>query len=169
MGIREKLNDNPAITTGITAAIIVIALIFIGVQLFSSNRPPIPTKAWYTADDGETYKAFERDLIPPFEREGKTWVGAVVFRCKKGKPFVSYVQRYTPKAKAALEAANETMDKGEIPSPDIDQIREMGLEIKKPGAPESDWVSQMNYEKAAAITRVQCPDGTIEGIEPVVP
>lgn len=170
MGIREKLNDNPAITTGITAAIIVIALIVIVWQLVSSNRgPTIPTQNWYTSDDGATYVADDIKLIPPFEKDGKTWVRAVVFKCKDGKPFVSHLERYTPKAKAALEDSRAKAEKGEMVSPDFDQVQMTGLEVKKPGTPDNAWVNSMNYEKAAEITRVTCPDGTTEGLEPVMP
>ena len=78
MGIREKLNENPRITAGATAAIILVALGFIVYQAIGGGGPPIPTKAYYTIDDGETY--FEDDIqkLAPFEHEGKQAVRAAV-------------------------------------------------------------------------------------------
>ena len=55
MGIRESLNKNPAITTGATIGIIVIALIFILYQIFGGDGAPKPiTEMYYTVDDGAT-------------------------------------------------------------------------------------------------------------------
>src|SRR5690554_2534860 len=55
VGIRETLNQNPGITTGVTAGIIVLALIFIVISMFSSNRPPRYDNYYFTVDDGATY------------------------------------------------------------------------------------------------------------------
>ena len=43
MGIREALNQNPAITTGATAGLIVVALVFIFWTTFGGDRSAAPT------------------------------------------------------------------------------------------------------------------------------
>lgn len=43
MGLRDALNRNPAITTGATAGLIVVALIFIFWTTFGGERPTMPT------------------------------------------------------------------------------------------------------------------------------
>ncbi len=167
MGIREKLNENPGITTGVTAGIIVIALIIIGYQLMSGSGPRIPTKAYYTIDDGETWFADDISKIPPFDKDGKPAYRVHVFRCKGGKPFAAYLERYTPEAKKRMEALR---DAGPETDPGLyDEIQMTGIEYKKPGTGDKGWVRQNNYEEVAKITSPTCPEGGTEGIEAVYP
>lgn len=167
MGIRETLNQNPGITTGVTAGIIVIALGIIIYQLAGGSGPQIPTKAYYTIDDGATW--FEDDInkIPPFEKDGKQAVRVHLFRCGGGKPFVSHLERYTAAAKEKLEKARAA---GPDADPGIyDEVSMTGIEVKEAGTGDKGWVRQSNYEAAAKITQPQCPDGTTNEIEPVYP
>lgn len=174
MGIREKLNENPAITTGATIGIIVIALIFIGVQLFSgSNTGQIQTKAYYTTDDSSPEASLaamfsdEIDKVPPFQKDGKDAYRVYVFSCDGGKTkFISHLQRYTKDAKAKLEAA--MADKNKPMEPGLMEMTQMtGVEVKKPGS--GAWIKQSDYEKARVVTDVKCPDGTLNNIEAVLP
>jgi hypothetical protein len=165
VGIREKLNDNPAITTGFTAGIIVIALVFIIYQLIP-NRPKIPTEAFYTVDDGATTFVDDINKIPPFDKDGKQAVRAHVFTCDDGKTqFVAYLERYTPKAKEALEKSRQS------DNPDDTSVQEMlsstGIEYKKPG--DKEWVNQMDSEKMNRVMSPTCPDGSTENLMPILP
>jgi hypothetical protein len=167
VGIRETLNRNPGITTGVTAGIIVIALIIIGWQLTSSGGPKIPSEAYYTIDDGATWFADDIQKIPPFDKDGKPAYRAHVFKCSDGKEFVSHLERYTPEAKKKLEEARA---KGDQADPAVyEEVTITGIEVKKPGTGDTGWVKQSDYEKAAKIASPVCPDGTTNGIEPVYP
>ena len=174
MGIREKLNENPAITTGATIGIIVIALIFIGVQLFSSsNTGQIQTEAYYTTDDSSPEKALGAmfadsiDKLPPFQKDGKDAYRVYVFTCDGGKTkFISHLQRYTKEAQTKIAAA--MADKSKPMDPGVMEMTQMtGIEVKKPGP--GPWVKQADYEKARLVTEVKCPDGTLNNIESVLP
>ncbi len=169
MGIREKMNDNPAITTGVTAAIIVIALVLIVMQFVGSDAPKIPKSAWFSADNGATYVADDINLIPPFQKDGKTYVRAVVFKCGGGAPFVSHLERYTDKAKAQIEKARQETGAGKPPPMALQEAQYTGLEVKKTGAPDSAWVSAREYQKMAEVTNIKCPDGTTNDLEAVLP
>jgi hypothetical protein len=173
VGIREKLNENPAITTGATIGIIVIALIFIGYQMFSGgNSAQIQTTAFFTTDDSSPAAAlaamFEDDIkkVPPFSKDGKDAYRAYVFTCDGGKnKWVAYLQRYTKEAKAKLEAAQnkpENADPGAM-----EAIYMTGVEVKKPGT--GTWVKQDDFPKSSTVTDIKCPDGTLENIEAVMP
>jgi hypothetical protein len=170
MGIREKLNENPRITTGATAGIIVIALGFIIYQLVGGGGPDIPDEAWYTVDDGETFFADDINKIAPFDHEGKQALRAQVFTCDGGTTkFVAYLERYTPEAKSKLE---EARSKGADAAPDPalwETVAMGGMEVKKPKDPNAPWVKQMDYQKAAEIMQPKCPDGSTTNIEPVLP
>jgi hypothetical protein len=169
MGIREKMNQNPGVTTGVTIAIIVVALIFIVWQLWPNRGPKIPTKAFYTVDDGATYFADDIKKIPPFDHEGKQAVRAYVFKCG-GKEFVAYLERYTPQAKAKLEKAREEAAKNpDAMPPDMmmPDMMQQGIQVKKPGT--GQWVSEADFQRSQDIMQVKCPDGTTNNLEPVMP
>ncbi len=169
MGIREKMNQNPGVTTGVTIGVIVIALAFIIWQLLPNRGPKIPTKAFYTVDDGATYFADDIKKIPPFDHEGKQAVRAYVFKCG-GKEFVAYLERYTPQAKARLEKAREEAAKNPDAAPPdmmMPDLMESGIQVKKPG--QGRWVVQSDFQHSQDIMQVKCPDGKTDNLEPVMP
>lgn len=171
MGIREKMNQNPGMTTGITVGVIVIALIFIVWQLWPSSGPRIPTKAFFTVDDGATWFADDIKKLPPFTHDGKQAVRAYVFKCGGSKEFVAYLERYTPQAKARLEKARAESAKNPqgVPPPELmmPDMMMAGVEVKKPGP--GQWVPQSDFKISQQIMQVKCPDGKTDNLEPVMP
>jgi hypothetical protein len=168
VGIRETLNKNPGITTGATAGIIVLALAFIFWQLRGGGTPTMATTAFYTTDDGATW--FEDDInkLAPFDKGGKLAYRVYVYKCASGDPFVSHLERYTEQAKKAIEAARAKG--GGMEDPTIyETISMSGMEVKDPKTGDKGWVKQGNVAAAAKITEPKCPDGTTNGLEPVVP
>jgi hypothetical protein len=157
MGIRERINDNRNVTIGVIAAVIVIAVGFIVVQVMA-NRKTFPTKLpdlYYTVDDGKTYFTANSANIAPFDYKGQPAVRAYVFQCKGGKPFVGYVERYTAEARRALVDQKKS-------SP---QLQIYGRELKKPG--EATWTKSGDFAGIAKVTDLKCPDGNFP--EPVEP
>lgn len=174
MGIREKLNENPAITTVATAAIVVVALIFIGYQLLGSGDSiAIQTKSWYTTDDSSPEAAlaamFADDInkVPPITKDGKDAYRAYVYSCDGGKTkFVAYLMRYTKDAKAKLETG--LANKSQPTDPGMQEmLAQTGAEVKKPGD-KAGWVKQNDYVRSRFVTDIKCPDGTQNNID-VVP
>lgn len=165
MGIRETLNKNPAITTAGTAGIIVVALAFIIYQLSGSNRPQIQTEAYYTTDDGKTWFADDINKVPPFDHKGSPAVRVYLFTCDGGKTeFVSYLQKYTDEAKKRLE---EIQKAGPEQNPGMqEEIYMTGVLVKKPG--QTGWMRQMDPAAQETVI-INCPDGKMENLEPVLP
>ena len=155
MGLREKMNENPSLTTGVTIAIIVVAIALIIYQFFTGGgaQTGAANKSWYSSDDGATYFSDDINLVPPFKgkKDGKEAVRAYVYQCKGGKPFVAYLERYTPEAKKRVE---QMLAKK---APPMAEESGSGVEVKKPGA-GNQWVKLLD-DKAAAIRNVTCPDG----------
>ena len=166
MGIRETLNKNPAITTGATAAIILIAIGVIIYQITGGGAPGIATEAYYTIDDGATW--FEDDInkIAPFDKDGKQAYKVYVYKCPGSDPFVSHLERYTAEGKKAMEAALKSNDPN---NPVImEDVQMTGIEVKDPKTGDKGWVKQASTA-AQKVMELKCPDGKTEGIEPVVP
>jgi len=170
VGIRETLNQNPAITTGATAVIILVALGFIVYQLVGGG-PSIPSESYYTTDVSSPEAAlaalFVDDIskIPPFEKGGKDAYRAQVFTCDNGKTkFVAYCERYTPEAKQKM---NEMRTSKEPPTPGADMIMMQGVEYCKPGS--NEWINQSDFTKVQGVLQPKCPDGSMTGLEPVRP
>jgi hypothetical protein len=166
VGIRETLNKNPAITTGATAAIILLAIGFIIYQITGGGSPSVATEGYYTIDDGKTWFSDDINKIPPFDKDGKQAVRAYVYECPGSDPFVSHLERYTPEGKKALEAAQKSNDPN---NPVVmEDVMATGLEVKKPLTGDKGWVKQ-GAPAAGKIMELKCPDGKTEGIMPVIP
>ncbi len=171
MGIREKLNDNPAITTGATATIVVVAIAFIVWQLMPNN-PKISTEDYYTVDDGTSWFKDDIKKIPPYSHDGKDAVRARVFKCPSGSAFVGYLEKYSPEAKKQLEATQAPPPTtggppmGPAFNPAMEAMLINGRLVKKPG--DKAWISERdpNFQK---VVDVKCPDGSsdIELVTPV--
>ena len=157
MSIRQKLNQNSIVTIGGAGLIIVLALVMVVMQ-FRGNHPQKPTGLYFTVDDGKNYFAESLGTVPPITKGGKEAVQAIVFKCGWGKPFVGFLQRYTPEAKARMEeAAAANREPPLMPA---------GTEAKRPG--ESEWVKATD-ERYMAITNIRCPDGSLDGLKTVWP
>jgi hypothetical protein len=169
VGIRETLNKNPGLTTGATAGIILLAIGFIIYQLTGGGTPGMATEAYFSTDDGKTWFADDINKVAPFDKDGKPAYKAYVYKCPGGDPFVSHLERYTPEAKKAMEAAMKSND----PNNPIlmEDVQMTGVEVRKPGQgdPVKGWVKQANAAASGKIMELKCPDGKTEGIEPVVP
>jgi hypothetical protein len=169
LGIRETLNKNPGITTGVTAGIVVAAIGVIVWQLWGGSGPGASGggvgKQFYSDDDGATYFVDSSTKVPPFDHNGKKAVRALVFQCGDGKPFVGMLQRYTPDAKAKVEKIQSGAKPGDVVMEDIEIT---GLEVKKPKTGDTGWVKQTD-PKAGAINRVTCPDGKVDKLTAVSP
>ena len=156
MGIRETLNENPRITTGITIGIIVVVLLVIVLQMRGGDSAPLGggtggTTVYFSDDDGKNYFPDDMKKVPPFDHGGKEAVRAYVFECD-GKTFVNHLVRYTPDAKKRLEAMGGTISSGD---PTAAESIQAGMELKRPG--EKEWV-KANEPRADEIRRVPCKD-----------
>ncbi len=146
MGIRETLNKKPAVVTGVTIAVVVIALIAI---FWQSRTPSVRgvTRAYYTTDDGQS--VFEDDInkTTPFTHDGAPAVQAHMFSCDNGRTkFVGFLEKLPDK----------------LPQPATPGGRDprifAGL-VKPPKNANAKWVTRTSPEGIAVIAAVQCPDG----------
>ena len=169
MGIRQTLNENPAISLGAAAGVILIALIFIIWELMGGSKPAAPAgtrMAYYSDDNGATWFPDDGTKIPPFDHNGKTAALAIIYKCASGQPFCLYLQQYTPEGKQRLEQLKLSSS----------SARALGAgaltmtEVKKPG-PKSKWVkfTPQTSREFMDIMKPVCPDGSQNGLQSVRP
>jgi hypothetical protein len=174
MGLRATLEKKPVL--GITGAVVMIVLAAaLMVRSMTNQGSHEVNAAYYTTDDGKTWFAAGIDHVAPFEHEGKEAVKVYLFRCgDRGKPFVAYLERFTPQGKKQVEKmwadarARANKDGTAVA---IDRVALYGAtmsatEVKKPG--ESHWYPM---QKAPPyVTQVHCPDGgSLSDVHPVLP
>jgi hypothetical protein len=169
VGIRESLNQNPAITTGVTIGIIVVVLVIIFLQLRGPGAGGAAfTKAFYSVnEDGSDWFVDDITKDAPFDHNGKQAHRVYLFTCDGGKTkFVGYMERFT---KAGLEkinkakadaAAGKQADIG-----DLDMLREMEVEVK---GPKTGWIRRAD-PRAGEVMNIKCPDGTQNNLDVVFP
>lgn len=169
MGIRETLNQNPGITTGATAVVILLALGFIIYQFVGGSGNTVQSKAFYTVDDGKTWFSDDITKLAPFDHDGQTAYRCYVFTCDGGSTkFVSHLERYTDEAKKRIEEMRAGADKGGPPNPMMfEGIMMNGVEVKDPG--QGQWVRQSDFQRAQQIMSPVCPDGSRNNLEAVFP
>jgi hypothetical protein len=170
VGIRETLNENPRLTTGITIGIIVVVLGFILWQMHggSSSTPDGGgrsggAQAYFSDDDGKTYFPDAATKVPPFDHGGKEAVRAHVLKCD-GKTFVNFLERYTPEGKKKMEAMGGKPPVGDPTA--MESVRSAGMEVKRPG--DKEWIrANPNDPRYGDVIRWQCKD--IENAQELVP
>ena|ERR1700722_20041704 len=160
MGVRDKLTGNSIAAVGTTLALfIAAAVVFHGYfSSAASNRHGDPFSAFYSDDDGQTYFKDSTFKFPPFDHNGKTAYGALVYSDGDRK-FVAYLVRFTPDTKKQLEDAYTNPPGGQTGATaalllmESPQIHSTGVEIKKVGG---DWMPGWKMGRPS----VQASDGT---------
>jgi hypothetical protein len=155
VGIRETLNEKPAIAYGGFGVLLLIAMVILFFYMRSGTTGPIVApkpvgdQAYYSDDDGKNWFPDAIQKATPFPHGGKDAVRAMVYRCSDGKLFCSYLVRHT-------DAGRQQKGKAlEIGRPQISNLAV--IEVKKPGG--STWVpvETKNTAKVIETTAVSCP------------
>src|SRR5689334_18457002 len=158
MRLRDRLNQNPGITTLVVCGLVLLAVVGVVVQVLANRRgfsSKLPD-AFYTVDDGKSFFVANTENVPPFDYKGQTAVHAYVFECN-GKRFVGYLERYTPEARKTILAQKRTTM----------ELETYGRELKKPGS--GDWTKASDINAMSKIADVRCPDGQPGTPQPVEP
>jgi hypothetical protein len=163
MGIREKVNENPAITISITAGALVLLTVIILLSSRSDSQSYRGTgaKAFFSVDGGTSYFLDDVDKIPPFKTvEGKTAYRARVVKCGNDEPYVAYLEKYSEEDKRRLEDA---MKQSGVHRPVAMQVSlNTSAMVKLPGTGDGAWVemSPKTSSQYMSIIRPKCADGS---------
>lgn len=156
MSFREDINKKPGVFIGISAAVVVLAIIWL-VYSLRGTRPPaavLTTKAYFSDDDGKTFYVDDLSNIPPYQHNGKKAYRAKVYEVKgSGQRFVGYLEGYDDKARKQIE---ESIKKGLDPGTAMQGV---DIEVKKPGPGKWTKVGGMVSPEIAHAVTVTSPDG----------
>ncbi|MEM8873862.1 MAG: hypothetical protein AAGD32_06340 [Planctomycetota bacterium] len=142
--IRDFFNQNPQITIGIAALLVVVALYFAFSSLFGGGieQPP----AFFSNDDGATFYTDDVTKIPPFSSGGGTAYRAMVVRPREGTEADRYVKYLISVKEEFRERTADALANDQRPPAG-------GLLYKAPG--ESEWLDPENPEHAAAVAKLR--------------
>ncbi len=169
MSVRETLNNRPKTT----AAMVIAGTALLVSIIYAANRQQdtapmrMGSQLYFSVDDGKTFFADDASNIAPFDFNGKRAVQAVVYRCGDGQPFIGYLLKFPPDAKAALDAM--TPDE-RVSSQAALSIRKGAGEVKKPGG--TRWVALGTLDpnsRLGDILAVQAPPGSDGDPQEVLP
>lgn len=167
MGIRQTINDHPAISGSIAGAVCLLVVALLFWENSGHRTTPLTqyaNKAFYSDDDGQTWFIDDVSKLPPFDHNGKPACRAMLFRCGTGKPFVGYLAKYSDaelKEIATLTASLQQRTPGATPA--FGGEPDFPMDVKKPG--DTHWIpgtAATNPQQAAAYQHVVvpvCPDG----------
>ncbi|MDB5325938.1 MAG: hypothetical protein JWM57_1507 [Phycisphaerales bacterium] len=161
MGIRTTLNEKPQIAYAtVIIAVVAAAALFWFTQTDTTSG--IAKRMYYSDDDGKTYFADDTNKVFPFDHNGKQAYRAYVYQASQA-PFVGYLARYSESTREQLlQLESKASDPAAAAT--ISQLRNSGVEVKKPG--ETNWVSQTS-KQGQDIMMVTAPGGgAVKGIVP---
>src|SRR5579862_39008 len=138
MSVREAINSRKSIGIAFASLFLVIAAAVLIFTQMPAHRIK-GDKTFFSDDDGQTWFLDSVYQTPPFDRNGKTAVRAVIYSYDHGdKTFCAYLMRFTTSAKKRLDdAIAQAVKDGKNPgSVNLFTDRELntsGVEVKLPG------------------------------------
>jgi len=159
VGLRDQINEKPAIASAVVIGVILLLIGMIALQLRGNHPPTGPSgmQSYYTADDGRTWFADAEEQIPPFQHDGSLAVRCYVFKTDDSAPFAGYLEQYTSKMHDELTGIVKTT--GPI-------FSESGTMVKRPG--DKSWIP-LGTPVGQQIVHVKNPHGSAEPPQPVYP
>lgn len=165
MNIREKLNELRTLSISAAVVVCVFALVLIFRQLHEAvpHKPGLPSKTFYSDDDGKTWFLDEYMKITPFDHNGRPAYKVVVYRCNGGMPAVAYLEKFSDSQRVALKGISPADVR--VYTSTFMSFQD-ALDVKRPGSNRWLSVESRGYIDAKIVT---CPDGTVKGLTFVSP
>ncbi len=161
MTIRETLNEKLIVAYSLAAAGVAIVGLVLLLQFSGGGSNDPPDQSYYSTNDGRTFFAASRTLVPPFEHDGQVAYAAAVFECDRER-FVGFLERYVPELREELVALE-----GRSLGPELNMWASRGgTEVKRPGG--DVWTPSDAGAAYDEIVEVLCP-GDAKRAEPVFP
>lgn len=159
MGLREQLNQKPALAGGIVGGVLLLVIVWVVMSMGGGGGAAeggAITQDYYSDDDGASFfadAAFPQ-RVPPFTHNGKKAYKAYVFTCDGGKTkFVGALLRLSD---AADKVIRPLADAKKFDDPKIAQVAEaqVGTEVKAPKTGDTGW---LKFETPGASRLINTP------------
>jgi hypothetical protein len=165
VAIRETIAKHQKISVASSATVLVGAILFCVMNQRAQTLSP-PTRWYFTVDNGKTWFVDDINKVPPFDHNGRQAYRARIFTCEgSSKEWCGYIERCNPKVKAKVD---ESVARG-VPMRDLIRLITDGMEVQRPGRPDTEWVPSSKAREYAEVTGVKCPDDPTKYPVPVVP
>jgi len=160
MGLRESMQNRPALWGGVAAVAIGLAV----VGMFPRSKPPAAPQfgeAWfYDLGSGELFAG--KNALPPIDAATGAGQGVIAFiyacgACDPASWTLAYIQTFTPQAKAAMQGPSDTPEQMQAKQ----SASTVGQLVAAPPAKgeKPHWVSSSSADGAAVVARakIECP------------
>jgi hypothetical protein len=163
MFVRENLREKKKLSLVAAAVFLLLAGAGLAYQYWPEKKANL-SQAYFSDDDGQSWFIDDTTKLAPFDHNGKTALMAEIFTYDNGsKKFCGYLEKYTPEAKAKLEAAMaDARAHGQSPS-SIELFHDHNFMnsacvLKKPGA-GNPWIA-FTDANVGDVINVHSPDGS---------
>ena len=154
MGLRQTINEKPAVAYAIFGVLLVLGLaLLLWFYGFFGGSGSGSGDIWVTTDNGQTYEPAPGSSFRGKDGSGQPVVRVFVFDLPEGET-VAYQQRYNPEMLDQILAAQQS-DNPNV-AMQVSQLEREALEVAKPGSTE--WHKMMTAE-AQQIVAVPQVDG----------
>ena len=163
MSLRDTLREKPVLGYAAGGLLVLVALLIATRNFWPEQRGDL-SQSLYSTDDGQTWFADRSTRVPPFDHEGKLAMGARVYSYAGGsKEYCAYLIKYTPEAKAKLDAAVAEAVKAGKSAESVTLFNspaflKTGMLVKQPGSGK-EWISYGD-PKAITVLSIKSPDGS---------
>jgi hypothetical protein len=163
MFLREKLGEKNKLSMIAAVLFILLAVAVLAYTYWPAPKAKLG-QAYFSDDDGQSWFAADTTKLAPFDHNGKQALMAEIFTYDNGsKKFCGYLEKYTPEAKAKLEAAlAQAKANGQTASSvglfHDPAFMQSAVLLKKPGAGNA-WMSYSD-PKVGDVLNVHSPDGS---------
>jgi hypothetical protein len=155
MGLRETLNEKPALAIGIAAGVLLLGLVLVIYQVLPRGGGEASDVHYYTADGGSTWTPGPAEDFYTLGPEGSPRVRVRLYRwAPREEPFVGYLERATPDLIRQRQQAGQAGAAGGSGRPEV-----LELEVSRPG--EVRWHRRTSREGQAIASPPRRPDGTV--------
>jgi hypothetical protein len=153
VGLRDQLNQRPAIAASIVGGVVLLLLLLVFMQV-RPNRPAAISgiQNYFSVDDGHTWFPDSIEKIAPFDHSGSEAVLCHVFQKPGAAPFAGYLEKYTPEAHDQLT--------GKTPATHTFFPFE-GILVKRPG--DKTWIAEQSAAGQSILKAYT------SGVQPVLP
>ncbi len=155
MGLRDTINEKPAVAYAIFGVLVVLGILLLLWNFGVFGGPSTGSgEIFITSDKGQTYEPAERQALRAKGADGQPVVQAHVFQFPGDEPTVAYLERFNPQAlEMMLRSQNADDARAGM------QVNQMEAQSREVAAPGTDQWHDVYTREGQAIIKIPERDG----------